>query len=104
MARIRIAHIDELKPRRGIVRTVHGEDIALFIVDGAVHAVSNYCPHQHASKLHESIVEGSVITCPMHGWAFDLCTGAPVNAAGRLTKFATEVRGGIVYVDIDDAD
>jgi nitrite reductase (NADH) small subunit len=104
MARIRIAAIDELKSRRGIVRTAAGEEIALFHVDGHVHAVSNYCPHQHASKLHESIVEGTIITCPMHGWSFDLCSGAPVNASGRLKKFETEVRGNDVFVNVDDND
>ena len=103
MARIRIAGVDELKTRRGIIRTAAGEDIALYSVDGTVYAVSNYCPHQHASKLHESIVEGTTITCPMHGWAFDLTSGSPVNASGRLKKFETEVRGNDVFVTIDDA-
>jgi nitrite reductase (NADH) small subunit len=104
MARIRIAGVSELKSRRGITRTAAGEAIALFTVDGTVHAVSNYCPHQHASNLHESVVEGTVITCPMHGWSFDLCTGSPVNASGRLKKFETEVRGNDVFVMIDDTD
>lgn len=102
MAKIKIAALGELKSRRGIVRSVEGNDIALFSVDGEVFAVNNYCPHQHLSKLHESIVEGTVITCPMHGWTFDLRSGASVNANGHLKKLQTEVRGDAVYVTIDD--
>jgi nitrite reductase/ring-hydroxylating ferredoxin subunit len=104
MAKIRIAGVDELKQSRGIMRTVGGTDIAVFSAGGDVYAVNNYCPHQHASKLHESIVEGTVITCPMHGWSFDLRTGDPVNASGHLKKLGAEVRGGAVYVTIDDTD
>ncbi len=102
MARIRIAGVEELKGRRGILRIAAGLEIALFSVEGTVHAVSNHCPHQLASTLHESLVEGGVITCPMHGWSFNLCTGAPVNAGGRLKKFPAEVKGSDVYVTIDD--
>ncbi len=102
MAKIKIADVAELKRGRGIVRTVGGVDIALFSVDGEVLAVHNYCPHQHVSKLHESVVEGGTITCPMHGWSFDLRTGAPVNANGQLKPIAAEVRGTDIYVTLDD--
>jgi len=103
MATIKIARTDELKTRRGIVRTAAGSDIALFEADGEVFAVQNYCPHQHISKLHESVVEGTVITCPMHGWTFDLRSGSSVNANGHLKKLAADVRGGDIYVTVDDA-
>jgi nitrite reductase/ring-hydroxylating ferredoxin subunit len=102
MPKYKIAAVEELKRGRGIVRTVEGTDIALFSVEGEVIAVNNYCPHQHMSKLHESVVEGTVITCPMHGWTFDLRSGASVNASGHLTRIASEVRGGAVYVTLDD--
>jgi nitrite reductase/ring-hydroxylating ferredoxin subunit len=103
MPKYKIAGVGELKQGRGIVRTVEGTDIALFSVEGEVIAVNNYCPHQHVSKLHESIVEGTVITCPMHGWTFDLKSGSSVNASGHLKKIAAEVRGTDIYVTLNDA-
>ena len=75
-----------------------GEEIVLFNVEGEICAVANVCPHQKFRKLHEGMFENGVVTCPMHGWAFDVRTGISTNASGKLKIFNTEVKNGFIYV------
>jgi len=86
--------------RQGVAATfpVGSEPGVLFRVGGEFFAVRNRCPHQQFERLHEGDVEGLTVTCPMHGWKFDLRTGASVNADGRLKVWKTELRGKDVVV------
>jgi nitrite reductase (NADH) small subunit len=105
MAEFRTAKISALRPGRGLKVQCGGQEIALFLIEDRVVAVSNYCPHQHFPKLHESPLDGTVITCPMHGWSYDLATGKAVTGSGVLRIFPARVVNGVVFVDVnDDAD
>lgn len=91
----------ELRPGKARLVSIDGEDVAVFQIGSEYFAVDNHCPHQHFSKLHEGGLEGSVITCPMHGWSFDLASGACVNGDGRLKKYAvTHDRDFIIVKDV----
>jgi nitrite reductase/ring-hydroxylating ferredoxin subunit len=82
---VQVARIaaDELAP--GSVRAVDvfGVRYAVYNVDGALFASSEACPHA-GGPLGDGELEGSVVTCPLHGYSFDVkdgrCTsGAPIE-------------------------
>ena len=102
MAEFKAARISDLNPQRGMQVQCGDEDVALFLINDQVVAVSNYCPHQHFSKLHEGPLDGTVITCPMHGWSYDLSTGKSVIGSGVLRMFPARVANGFVFVDVND--
>lgn len=83
--------------------TVEGIDLALFSLNGKFHAVQNDCPHQHFSAMHEGILNGQEITCPMHGWTFDLTTGKATIGGGRLKVFEVKTEGDDIFVEIPDS-
>lgn len=58
-------------------------------VDGWV--LEKRCPHQGAHLDRVGEVDGTTITCGLHGWAFDLETGACLNSEGEGTSL--RVRG-----------
>jgi nitrite reductase/ring-hydroxylating ferredoxin subunit len=90
-----------VKNGRGTKITVDGQEIALFRSDGRICAVSNMCPHQKFQKLHEGMYENGIVTCPMHGWAYDVRTGISMNASGKLTVFPASVQNGKVVLEIE---
>lgn len=49
-------------------------EVALFNVGGEFYALENVCPHQ-GGPLADGWLEGTGITCPWHGWCFDVRTG-----------------------------
>jgi nitrite reductase/ring-hydroxylating ferredoxin subunit len=67
-----------------------GTQVALFNVKGRLYALSNICAHhgaplchgrvggtRDASRPYENVwtMEDRVLTCPWHGWQYDLETG-----------------------------
>lgn len=96
-----LAEITRLRPKRV---SVGQAEVVLFNVEGRIHAVENNCPHQHFSRLHEGTLEGCTLTCPMHGWSFDLRTGKPVNGGGALKIYEVQVRDGNVWVELPETD
>jgi nitrite reductase (NADH) small subunit len=47
---------------------------AVFNVDGRFYALDGICPHA-GGPLAKGCVSGTVVTCPWHGWQFDVTTG-----------------------------
>lgn len=77
--------------------------LALFRIDNVCYAVTNVCPHQHQPVISVGVLEGKNITCPMHGWQFDITTGVPAEGnkgTATLHTFPVVERDGVVYVHI----
>jgi nitrite reductase/ring-hydroxylating ferredoxin subunit len=51
-----------------------GRIIALFNVGGTFLALDGVCPHQ-GGPLGKGTLSGHIVTCPWHGWQFDVRTG-----------------------------
>ena len=81
------------------VRVQGTEAIAVFNVDGELHAIDDTCTHQDAS-LSDGWLEGCAVECPLHAACFDLRTGAPSGppAKNPVRVHAVLVEGGAVYV------
>lgn len=80
-----------------------GHEIALFRIDGAVHAIADSCPHAGAS-LAAGELDGTTIKCPAHGLRFDLATGCMRGAGGfALHTYPVRFHRGRVEVDLGAA-
>jgi nitrite reductase/ring-hydroxylating ferredoxin subunit len=85
---------------RAVVQ-VEGREVAIFVVEGVVHAFDNECPHE-GNPLVEGEVIGPTLTCAYHGWRFDLETGACLHGDEPARRYAGELRDGEVWVALDD--
>ncbi|MTE23671.1 nitrite reductase small subunit NirD [Microbacterium sp. ZXX196] len=90
---VRVCRLSDLDVERGRAALIGGVQIALFrLADGTVRAVSNYDPYSDAHVLSRGIVgskllvdgsEAPTIASPLHKQAWDLRTGAVVEAQGK---------------------
>ena len=95
---VRVTGTTDVKPSHGIVAEVNGKTLAVFNVDGTIHAIDNTCIHR-GGPLGEGDVEGSIVTCPWHGWQYDVTTGACVaNPAAKVERYEVQVEGTDVKV------
>lgn len=97
---IRVAALADCPP--GTARECVAGDriVALFNVAGKLYALDGICPHQ-GGPLGQGELKGCVITCPWHGFQFDVQTGQNVsNPAIVHPAFAVKVEEGEVYVDV----
>ncbi len=87
----KVTMIDQLSPGRCMSVVLDGQYVALFNVDGVVHALAGNCPHM-GGLLGNGTLTGSVVKCPEHGMRFDVTTGATPGGGGmRVKKYAVKV-------------
>jgi len=101
MARqVRVAAVSDVPP--GTAKEVMADDqvVALYNVDGTFYALDGVCPHA-GGPLGEGTLRGTVVTCPWHGWQFDVKSGE--NCLSRKMThngFAVKVEGNDVFVEL----
>lgn len=76
------------------------DQVLVFQYKGKFHAINQECPHSSYPLSDGSpfdiedfgVVLSSGITCPKHGWSFDLITGRGDRGNYRLQVWETELR------------
>ncbi|MSR56153.1 MAG: non-heme iron oxygenase ferredoxin subunit [Planctomycetaceae bacterium] len=100
MPTYRVAAVADCPP--GTSKEVMAGDqiVALFNVEGTFHALDGICPHA-GGPLGEGTLRGSIVTCPWHGWQFDVTSGKNcINANICHPSFAVRVEGPDVVVEL----
>jgi nitrite reductase (NADH) small subunit len=102
MAQHRVAAVNDVPPGSGKEVIVEGRVVALFNVAGTFYALDGVCPHA-GGPLGEGMLAGSVVTCPWHGWQFDVTTGTHcLTESIQHPTFPVRVEGDDVYVEIPE--
>ena len=99
---IRVAAIEDCPPGTSHEFVAQGRIVALFRVGDEFFALDGICPHQ-GGPLGKGKLSGCVVTCPWHGWQFDVRTGQhQVNQSIRHTHFPVRIEGADVFVDLSE--
>jgi len=95
----RVGRVDDIPLLEGRNATVGGMRVAVIRMPDGFVALDAACPHE-GGPLADGIVADECVTCPLHGWRFDLRTGAPVGggATAGIATYEVTVRGGELYV------
>ena len=70
-----------------------------FYLEGKYFAVQNRCPHAGVG-LAGGFIDGNNITCPGHGWQFDIKTGEHAFMPVCLRKYELKIEGEDVLIEI----
>ena len=87
----KVADTKELPPGTSKCVELDGQKVALFNVDGSIHAISDACTHV-GGPLSEGDLDGAIITCPLHGATFDVTTGKVTGAPAAADADCFQVR------------
>jgi nitrite reductase (NADH) small subunit len=98
MERVKVLDLAAL-PDGGVeLVVVDGLDVALFRRGDEIFALGNECAHK-GGNLCDGRIEGDIVTCPLHGWEFDLRSGACMTIPGEsVARFAVTVEHGAIYL------
>jgi NAD(P)H-dependent nitrite reductase small subunit len=96
---VRVATTSEIPSGQGRMFEVGGRQVAVFNIGGGkFHAIDNVCEHQ-GGPLAEGELEDCVVTCPWHGWTYDVKTGvSPDDPDTKVQRFEVRVEAGEVLV------
>ena len=111
---VEVSKTSELKDGTMKAVSVNEREILLAKVGDKYYAADNRCPHM-GGKLSQGKLEGTVVTCPLHGSQFDLSDGrvvrwlkgsGVVSAVGRVLKspkqlatYNVNIKGGKILVE-----
>ena len=100
---IKIADVDDCPPGAARELVVEDRIVALFHAEGEFYALDGVCPHQ-GGPLGKGQLTGCVLTCPWHGWQFDVRSGQHQFSKNVVQpSFAVRVAEGEVFVDLMSA-
>ena len=96
---VKVAELSDLPSGAGkVVIGPFDKPIALFNVGGEIFAINHVCPHR-GGPLGEGRLDGAIVTCPWHGWTFDVRTGRPDHPGGHaVDAYAVKLDGTSIYV------
>ena len=95
----KVADAKDIPPGSSLCVEFNGERVALFNVGGSLHAIGDTCTHR-GGRLSEGAVEGTVVTCPLHGATFDLTSGNVTGppAGSGVPCYQARVEGEAVQI------
>ena len=97
---VRVAATSDIPPGEGKTVEVGGRQIAVFNCDGAFYAIDNTCKHQ-GGPLGEGELAGTIVTCPWHGWTYDVTTGiSPEDPGCAVDRYDIQLEGNDILVGI----
>jgi 3-phenylpropionate/trans-cinnamate dioxygenase ferredoxin component len=98
---VEAARLDQVPPGKSTSVKVGGKDVALFNVDGTVHAMDDTCPHA-GSSLGMGKLDGKIVTCRAHGMKFDVTTGCfAVGSGFGVASYPVKVVDGKILVAVE---
>jgi nitrite reductase/ring-hydroxylating ferredoxin subunit len=98
---VKIATTDQIAPGVGRLIEIGGREIALFNVAGSFYAIDNNCTHV-GGPLCEGELNGTEVTCPWHGAAFDVTNGQVLGppAGAPVNRYNLRIEGSDIEIEI----
>lgn len=98
---VEVAEANELSEESALEVVVGGRIIAIFRHNGELFALDGMCAHQ-GGPIAKGMVSDGCVTCPWHGWQYELATGIQtVNRQPLQERFEVRVRGEKLEVKIE---
>jgi 3-phenylpropionate/trans-cinnamate dioxygenase ferredoxin component len=97
---IKVATRAEVADGTGKTVDAAGKPIALFNVGGKFYAIDNTCKHR-GGPLGEGELDGIHVTCPWHGWEYDVTTGANLDDPNvKLGCYPVKLDGDDILIEM----
>lgn len=91
----------EISDTKFLIKEINNRSYGVIKIDGEYHALWNVCPHEGAEICRGKVsgttlpsdvgefqfgLENKVISCPWHGWEFDVRDGKPLFQTKKQIK------------------
>ena len=102
MSFVTVGRVSDFAPGTGTMVDVNGRHVALFRIGDEFYALDNMCLHR-GGPLCEGLIEDNVVTCPWHGWSYEIMTGTMVqDPRVGVSKHEVRIVGKDVSVRLTD--
>lgn len=99
---VSVGRIGDFTPGAGRMVVVNGRHVALFRLGDEFHALDNMCLHR-GGPLCDGPIANDVVTCPWHGWSYQIRTGMMVqDPRVGVSRHEVRVEGDVIAVRLTD--
>jgi len=105
--RVRIPGTGKLRDREArkvLVPRAEGPPLEVLLVrrDGVLYALDSLCPHEGGRLAEGPLMDGENVTCPLHLYRFDPCTGEAVEVeCERVRTFVVHEQDGAAELELE---
>jgi nitrite reductase (NADH) small subunit len=97
-----VGRVNDFAAGGGRMVTVAGRDVAVFRLGDEFFALDNMCLHR-GGPLCEGPIANGIVTCPWHGWSYQIKTGTMVqDPRVGVSKHDVRIDGDQVFVRLTD--
>jgi nitrite reductase (NADH) small subunit len=97
---LKIADVNEISDGKSKIVNVEGRSIAVFRIKNQYFAIANSCLHR-GGPLGEGEANNYEVTCPWHGWKFNLLDGSfSMIPTLKVKTFRVEEKSEGVFVEL----
>ena len=98
---VKLISVAEIPEGASAEVVANGQIFAVFNVDGNFKVLDGICPHA-GGPLGKGTLDGNIVTCPWHGWQFDVANGQHcLNETLCQPSFEAKVVDGSVCIELE---
>ena len=95
-----VGKTSDIEQGTGKTFTIEGQSIAVFNKGEDFFAIEDTCKHKGGS-LGEGELNGDTITCPLHGWQYNITNGeCLMNPQVKMKSFPVKVENGEISLEV----
>jgi nitrite reductase (NADH) small subunit len=98
--KVRVAGVGEIPDGEGKAFTCGNHRVAVFNIAGRYYAISDTCPHA-GGPLSDGWLDGTEVTCPWHGWSFDV-QYTDNDPGDGVSRYRIHVEGDDINIEVPD--
>ena len=99
---VTVGRISDFESGRGKMVVVNGRHVALFRLGDEFYALDNLCLHK-AGPICDGDIADDVVTCPWHGWSYEIKTGTLVqDPRVGVSRHEVSIDGDAVSIRLSD--
>ena len=100
---VTVGRIDDFVPGQGKMVVVEARHVALFRLGDDFFALDNMCLHRGGPICDGQIDHNDVVTCPWHGWSYEIRSGTMVqDPRVGLSKHEVRIDDELVSIKLSD--
>ena len=98
---VKVATVEEIPVGKSKLVEVDFVRVALFNLEGKIHAIEDVCTHDGGPLVEGEILDGCQVMCPRHGARFDIRTGAALSfpAFEATNTYEVKIEGDDVLIE-----
>ncbi len=96
----KVATKAEIPAGTGKVVEAGGRSVAVFNCGGVFYAIDGTCVHR-GGPLGEGSLAGTTVTCPWHGWEYDVTSGqCGTNSSAKVAVVPLQLEGEDILISL----